>query len=460
MMPKLSRYPTALVLILALALALPVLADRTQLKPGWNLFSPQQDVEMGREVSKEAESQLPILNDRQANAYIDALGKSLAARAPGEKYPYQFKIVNDKSINAFALPGGFVYVNRGVLEAADNEAQLAGVLAHEIGHVALRHGTNQVSKAYIAQAPLAILGGVLGNNSVGSVLAQLGVGFATNSILLKYSRDAERQADLMGTQIMYDTGYDPNAMVEFFEKIQAESKGRASEFFSSHPSPDNRIAGVQHEIERLGGRSPRARRDSGDFQEVKRIMMGMSAPPKPGTRGSADNRPSDSRDSRNNRPPYPSNRLVSYRGQDIEFRHPDNWQVYGQGGAMTVAPDGGTVQGNLAWGMMIAAFEPHYDRDGRISLEDATDQLLDELRRSNPNMRIVRSHERIRVGGQTGLSSELSNASPAGGRETDWVVTVMHPDGFLYYFVGVAPSSDFNRYNRAFEDIVSSIKFR
>src|SRR5438093_10689773 len=146
---------------------------------------------MGREVSKQAETELQMLNDRQANAYIDALGKRLASHAPGEKYPYQFKIVNDTAINAFALPGGFVYVNRGAIEAADSENQIAGVMAHEIGHVVLRHGTNQVSKAYLAQAPLAILGGVLGSNSIGSVLAQVGVGLGVNSLFLKYSCDAE-----------------------------------------------------------------------------------------------------------------------------------------------------------------------------------------------------------------------------------------------------------------------------
>src|SRR5262249_35840224 len=138
----------SLVLLLLCTLAVPARADRTQLKPGWNLFSPQQDVEMGRQVSHEADQQLRILNNRQAHAYIEAVGRRLAAKAPVEKYPYQFRIVNDKEINAFALPGGFVYVNRGVFDAARNEGELAAVMAHEISHVALRHGTNQVSKAY------------------------------------------------------------------------------------------------------------------------------------------------------------------------------------------------------------------------------------------------------------------------------------------------------------------------
>jgi hypothetical protein len=456
MFAKNTKISTILGLILAVALTAYAADSRTKLKPGWNLFSPQQDVEMGREVAKQAESQLQIVNDRQATAYIDSLGKRLAAHAPGEKYPYQFRIVNDTAINAFALPGGFVYVNRGAIDAADTEAQIAGVMAHEIGHVALRHGTNQASKAYVAQAPLAILGGVLGSNSVGGVLAQLGVSFATSSLLLKYSRDAESQADLMGTQILYDSGYDPKAMVEFFEKIQAESKGRAVQFFSDHPNPENRITNVQHEIERLGGMPPNARRDSPDFHPVKTALAGMPAPRK-SANASPGGRPTDNR---TGRPQAPSGRMVTYNGQDLQFRYPENWREYGQGSAMTLAPDGGIINGSLAYGMMISTFESDYHGQGRISLEAATDQLLNDLQRSNPNMRITRSHEQIRVGGRPGYLTEASNQSPAGGRETDWIIATLGPDGLLYYFVGVAPQSEFNRYSNTFENIIDSVKFR
>jgi predicted Zn-dependent protease len=273
MLRELCAWATTLALIVALVLT--ARADsRTQLKPGWNLFSPAQDVEMGHEVAKEAERKLRILKDPPATAYLNRLGRRLVAHAPHNdpKYVWQFKIVNDRKINAFALPGGFLYINRGIFESADNEAQLAAVIAHEVGHVVLRHGTSQVSKAYIAQAPLSILGGVLGNNSVGSVLAQLGISFAANSILLKYSRDAEKQADTVGVQILHDSGYHPIAMVQFFEKIQAESKGRASEFFSDHPNPENRISHVQAEIGRVGGPPSRARVDSPDFQQIKKRL--------------------------------------------------------------------------------------------------------------------------------------------------------------------------------------------
>src|SRR3972149_1954070 len=235
----------ALIAIGTLVLSPMAWADRTPLKPGWNMFSPQQDVEVGQQVSRDAERQLPMLNNSRVDNYVNNLGRKLAAKAPGEKYPYQFRVVNDRAINAFALPGGPIYINRGVIEAADNEAQLAGGVAHEISHVAVRHGTNQASKASAAQMPLAILGGMLGSNSVGATLAQLGAGFAVNSILMKYSRTAEIQADTMGTQILYDTAYDARAMAQFFEKIQAQDQGgQPVEFFSNHPNPGNRIQRV------------------------------------------------------------------------------------------------------------------------------------------------------------------------------------------------------------------------
>src|SRR5713226_564532 len=278
-----TQQAVALVAALSLSLAPLVWADRTQLRPGWNLFSPQQDIQVGQQVSRDAERQVPMLNDSRVDNYLNNLGRRLAAHAPGERYPYQYKCVNDRAINAFALPGGFVYINRGVIEAADDEAQLAGVMAHETSHVALRHGTNQASKAYAAQVPLAILGGALGSNSAGAVLAQLGAGFAMNSLLLKYSRTAESQADTMGTQILYDSGYDPRAMAQFFEKIQSDQTGRTVEFFSNHPSPDNRIERVNQEVDKLGGPQRGYTTDSREFQDIKRYVLSLPAPPAKGT---------------------------------------------------------------------------------------------------------------------------------------------------------------------------------
>jgi Zn-dependent protease with chaperone function len=455
--PMQPRTSKILITILSLSIAVPLLADRTMLKPGWNLFSPKQDVEMGQQVSKEAESQLQILNDSRATAYVNELGRRLASHAPNNpgQYPFQFKIVNDKAINAFALPGGFIYVNRGTFEAASNEAELAGVIGHEIGHVVLRHGTNQVSKAYALQAPLGILGGMMGSNSVGAAATQLGVSFAASTLILKYSRDAESQADLIGTQILYDSGYDPKAMSNFFEKLQAEAGGggRATQFFSDHPNPENRIGKVNNEIVKLGGAPPNAGRDSNQFQEVKRIVSNAPAP--------RTNAPANNGNSRGGKPARPSTRLIDFRLEDLQLRHPDNWKEYGQGSAATLAPDGGIISGSLAYGMLISTYEPHDDNgDRRITLTEATDQLISDLRQSNPQMRVTRSHESVRVAGQNAMSTELSNQSPASGRETDVVVVVGAPDGTFYYFVGVAPQADFAVYGNAFEDILNSVRFR
>ena len=256
-------------------------ADRTPLRPGWNMFSPEQDIQLGRDVSRQAEQQLRMLNDPRVDNYLNHLGEKLSTHAPGYSYPYQYKCVNDSAINAFALPGGFVYINRGAIEAADNEAQLAGVLAHETSHVALRHGTNQATKANAWQVPLGLLGALAGENSIGGLLTQMGASFTLNSILLKNSRTDETQADVMGTQILYDSGYDPRAMAQFFEKIEAESKGHGTVlFFSDHPNPGNRRERVDEEVDRLGGPEPNYKTDSQEFKSIKRYLLGLPRPPK------------------------------------------------------------------------------------------------------------------------------------------------------------------------------------
>jgi hypothetical protein len=270
----------ALVATVSLVLAPVAWADsRTLLKPGWNMYSPQQDAEVGQQVSTDAERQLNMMNDSRVDNYLNNLGHRLSAHAPGYQFQYTYKGVNDRAINAFALPGGHIYINRGTIEAADDEAQLAAVMAHETSHVALRHGTNQASKAAAAQMPLGILGALLGSNSTGAALAQLGAGFTLNSLLLKYSRTDESQADIMGTQILYDSGYDPRGMGQFLEKIQALDQGNHRvAFFSDHPSPDGRVARVAEEVDKLGGARSGSKTNSREFDDIKRYILSMSPP--------------------------------------------------------------------------------------------------------------------------------------------------------------------------------------
>ena len=448
------------------------MGDRTELKPGWNMFSPQQDVELGEQASKEVAGQVPLLNDKKVDNYLNGIGERLAAKTPGYKFPYTYKAVNEKAINAFALPGGHMYINRGTIEAANSEAQLAGVMAHEASHVALRHGTNQASKASVAQMPLAILGGLLGGNSTAAALTQLGAGFTVNSILLKYSRDAESQADLMGTQILSDAGYDPRAMGQFFETLQKQDGGgNRVAFFNSHPNPDRRIEKVNEEVARLGGSRNFSRNSDKEFNQIKRHLQSLPGPRSNQLQAQqSQNAPA--------RPAGTSERFLTIENSVLRIDYPDNWKAYGQGDAMTIAPSNGLLNdghGNqaLAYGVIVNIYEPHSDRYGQqlqgpgygqgsgISAEEATDQLVQELRQSNRNMRVVRRHENINLNGVRGLSTYLSNDSPieSVGRETNWLVTLPRPEGLLF-LVFTAPEREFQSYENDFQQILYSLRVK
>jgi predicted Zn-dependent protease len=241
---------------LAMVLSCAAAFAQTDPKPGFNLFTVEQDVDIGRQSAAEAERQLPVMEDASVERYLNAVVRRLADEAPGARFPYQVRAVDATEINAFALPGGFLYVNRGLVEATRSESELAGVLAHEIAHVALRHGTHQASKAYAAQAGLGILGGLLGRGGGNQrqIIEAIG-GLGLNAVFLKFSRDAEYDADLVGARMMRRAGYAPAAMASFFELLARERQrdpGQLEQFFSSHPAPRDREARIRAEAERLG----------------------------------------------------------------------------------------------------------------------------------------------------------------------------------------------------------------
>jgi len=446
-------------LCVVVLLVLPVSADdRTQLKPGWNLFSPKDDIKLGAQFSEEAEQQLPMLKDEKVNNYLTELGERLAAFAPGEKYPYQFKCVNVADINAFALPGGRVYVNRGLIQAADNEAQLAGVMGHEISHVALRHGTSQVTKSLAPSMGVAVLGSVIGDNALGKLVTAVGA-FSMNSLLLKYSRTDESQADILGTQIAHDAGYDPHALADFFVALaEVEKKmGAPPEFFSNHPSPEHRIERVNEEIEKLGGPPPNAKKDSPEFREIRKYLF--SLPPAPRQSQVAETDPYGTAPP-GTTPEGPAGRLQAYENDTFKLQFPANWKANGQGSAVTLYPDGGVMRDAhgspaLAYGTIVNRFEP---RTGS-TLESATDQLIASLRQSNPELTVQRKAEPMRLSGQRALSTYLLNDSPAKGKELIWLVTTLRPDGMVYV-ISVAPQSDYDQYSKTFEATINSFHFR
>lgn len=434
-------------------------AQRTQFKPAWNLFSPQQDIELGRRVAADAERQLPLCHAPKVDAYLTKLGKRLVAKLPaqGVTYPWEFHCVNDKEINAFALPGGFVFVNRGAIEVSDNEAELAGILAHELAHVTLRHGTAEASKQKLAEFGEDVAATLLGGNAGGALMANLG-SFVADGVLLRYSRAAETQADVVGTQVLYDAGYDPRALAQFFEKLQEESKGQnPPEFFSDHPSPEHRVERVQAEIQKLGGVRANAQKDSLEFEAIKREMRAL-----PVVRTEPEGprvilpRPSGP-------PPSPSATFTAYQASAYAVRYPDNWKKYGENDGATFAPDGGVVpdrngQAGLAYGLIVDVAKLQEDPSASNALQNETQKLIEALKKDNPKMRASRPSGPVRVNGQPALSTYLDNESPGGGPETDWLITVIRPQG-LVYFLCVAPQKDYDKYDRTFSSILDSVRF-
>src|SRR5688572_2749810 len=183
------------------------------------LVSVEDEIAIGRQANAQVRKEMPEVGDAQVIGYIRSIGQRLVRRAPGPKYPYTFSVANYREINAFALPGGPVWIHRGVLHSATNESQVAGVLAHEIAHIAQRHAADQLTKATMANWGLGLLGAVLGNSG-GAGAAQTAAGFLANGVFLKFSRDDEREADRLGLDMMRRAGWDGRGMVELFDILR------------------------------------------------------------------------------------------------------------------------------------------------------------------------------------------------------------------------------------------------
>ena len=421
-----------------------------EVKPGWNLFSKEQDIQLGREAAAQVERQMPVVNDAQLQGYIQGIGRKLVSTGLAGDYPYTFKVINDKSINAFALPGGPTFVHTGLIAAADNEAQLAGVIGHEIAHVALRHGTNQASKANLIQLPAMLAGAIIGNGSMLGQLAQLGIGLGANSVLLKYSRNAETDADILGARMMAKAGYNPVEAARFFEKLEAQGGGGGPQFLQSHPNPGNRMKTIQEEIQYL----PRANYTTGNssqFQSIKSRVGGLPAAPanraQSGAVGTGD--------------PRPSGGMREYRSSAFTVAHPQNWEAFGDnnGAMVTIAPRSGLIQDSrggvgIAYGVMVSFASPQ----NRGDLRQETSNLIGQLAQSNPALQTGGSQKNVRIDGTSGLVTTLYNQSPLGGREINMLVTAQRPEG-LFYMIFIGPEKDFRQLQPVYEQMLQSVRF-
>jgi hypothetical protein len=377
------------------------------------------------------------------------------------EFRYSFKVVNARDINAFALPGGYTYVNRGLIEAANTEGQLAGVMAHEISHVALRHGTAQAAKAgkYQVGSTLGqILGAVIGGGVGGVVGAASQIGFG--AAFLKYGRDYERQADTLGAQIMANAGYDPRELAEMFRIIERQGGSGGPEWLSSHPNPGNRYEAINREAAMLRIQNPVE--DTQEFRRVRASLREMSAAPtnEEIARGRGRRYPTGSGRAPRGRVEYPSDRFRQYNGGNLySVGVPENWQPLGENNNnLTFAPEGayGDVQGRFVFthGAMVGVAPTQSN-----NLRQATDNFINQLAQENRSLRLQGGYQRGTIDRRNALAMTLSNVSEATGRpEIVTVYTTLLGNGELFYMIGVVPQDEYRNYEQVFQAMVRSIR--
>lgn len=460
----------------------PVLPD-----PGKVSMSKQQQEQVGLQAVGEVYKQMPVLPDSSpVTQYVQQLGKKLQAAIPADKsWPYQFHVIPAADINAFALPGGPIFINLGTIQAADNEAELAGVMAHEMSHVYMQHSAKQAPKAAIAQIVAGLAGAVLGG-SVGGQLASMGIQFGAGTLLMKYSRGDEAQADAVGAIIMYKDGYNPQAMADFFTKLEKKYGNGGPQLLSDHPNPGNRQQAIRNEVKNWPAINYQT--TSNAFTQAKQEAQGTKTysaqeiaqgaksgawaqqnqrngalPPAgaaapanaPGGGGQA---PAADISNVSYKQVQPSGRFTQYQGQGFTISHPDNWQPTSGQNQTFIVPPGAAGNGGVAYGALISSSQA-----SASNLDQATQQLAQSLAQDNPGMQAAGSASPIQVNGTEGRSMYLTGNSPIqkNGKpeqERDWLVTLPSPQGQLLYLVFISPQSDFDQLRPTFQKMLESFR--
>jgi predicted Zn-dependent protease len=450
--------------------AMPVAVfSQTQIKYHSNKYKPADDVKVGRQAAAEVEQQMPILRDADATSYVSRVGQRLVSSIPSEfqhpEFQYYFKIVNARDINAFALPGGPMYVNRGMIEAAHNEGEMAGVMAHELSHVALRHGTAQASKAqkYGLLAGILGIGGQILGGPAGAAAQIAGQGVGV--YFLKFSREYETEADILGARIMANAGYDPHDLANMFKTIEQQSGGSGGGFLSDHPSPSDRYARINQEAQYLRVNNPI--RDTRDFDRIQARLRGMGRAPSMQEIARSGQRYPTGETTGNypNNPPqgrvaYPSTRYQTYStvGGLVRVSVPSNWRQLGDSNSVWFAPEGayGQYQNQVVYthGINLGVAQTQ-----SRNLQQATQEFLNGLTQGNNSLRQRSGLQRTTVGGRTGLTTTLTNVNEATGQaEVVTVITTQLRNGQLFYLIAVTPENESASYQGAFRNILRSIQ--
>jgi hypothetical protein len=442
-------------------------AAQTKIVAPRNSYSVGEDVKLGREAAAEVRKEMPLLNDDRIDDWVEGIGAALVRAIPAEfqhsEFRYTFDVINQKEINAFALPGGPMFLNRGMIEAAKSEGEVAGVMAHEISHVALRHGTAQATKGQGAAilGTLGQIGGAIIGGGLGQILSagsQIGAGLK----LMQYSREFESQADLLGAQMLARAGYDPREMANMFRTIEKEGGGGGPQWMSSHPNPGNRYNAIMSESKAL---RVQGNANTGQFQSIQarlgnmspaltaeQIARGQKTGAGTGTVGGG---------TRTVRVDPPSN---SYRTRNpsefLRLAVPSNWDEVDARDGVTYAPEGAFFRGDsggtaFTHGVQIGVAQ------GSGNLQRDTQRLVSAFAQSNPNLRQQTSLQRESLGGRNGYTTILSNVSEVTGqRERIALSTTQLRDGSLLYVVGVAPQTEAQTYDSAFRRVRQSVQIR
>lgn len=431
-----------------------------------NKYKVQDDVQIGNEYSGKFEQEFPILNDRESTDFVQDVGRRLVNAIPGEfqqsEFNYRFKIINASDINAMALPGGPMYVNRGLIEVAKNEGELAGVMAHEISHVALRHGTAQATQASSVKNQILGIGAILGGAILGGQAgAQAGAIFA-QGYFLRYSRDYENKADILGARIMANAGYDPRDLANMFKTISSQSQGgRPPEWLSSHPDPDKRFQTINREAELLNvSRNPI--KITREFSRVKEKLQAM---PKARTMAEIEKDVQGNQNTGSNSQmsqgqyaknvPLPSSQTQSYQGGDLfKVSVPSNWKQFPGQSDIWFAPEGGYGNQGITHGATIGLYQTN-----QKDLGSATEEYVKGILGANSYLKQTNGYSRTTIDARTAYATTLSGRSPVTGQtEYAQIYTTQLRDGRLMYIIGVAPQSESYRYNRTFTNMVRSVQ--
>ncbi len=477
-----SRRLSALVMVLALFLLPLAATGQTRIVAPKNKYSVNDDVKVGQQAAQQVYQQMPMLNDSAVRAYVNSVGQRLAAAIPTEyqhpEFRFTFDVVDARDINAFALPGGPMFVNRGMIEAADTEGMMAGVMAHEMSHVALRHATAQATETqkYQVGSILGQIAGAVIGGGVGQVVAagsQIGFGAGA----LKYSRGYEKQADLLGAQIMARAGYDPRDLAEMFRKIEAQGGSGGPEWLSSHPNPGNRYEYIMQEASMLRVERGAGRSDTAQFRAVKerlgsypraRTMQeiansGQRYPNQggqyPDQRNPNDTRyPNTNNDdyARGERVAFPSTRYQTQRTNLFSVAVPSNWQqIGGDQSSVSYAPAGAYGSQGITHGVMFSLAQSQYN-DLQNSSRDVVNALVSG---DNNYLRQAGNFQRTTLGGREALATTLTGRSPLTGRsERVTLITTQLGNGQVFYMAAVSPENEYTNYQRAFNDILRSLQ--